>query len=74
MCNFQLRLDSDGLPKLFEINARHSGTTYIRALYGFNEVEYILEYLLNNREISFKLQEGVVKRYFDEMLVGGSSI
>ena len=74
VCNFQLRLDSDGLPKLFEINARHSGTTYIRALYGFNEVEYILEYLLNNREISFKLQEGVVKRYFDEMLVGGSSI
>uniref|UniRef100_UPI000CD85CFF ATP-grasp domain-containing protein n=1 Tax=Campylobacter concisus TaxID=199 RepID=UPI000CD85CFF len=34
VCNFQLRLDSDGLPKLFEINARHSGTTYIRALYG----------------------------------------
>jgi hypothetical protein len=74
VCNFQLRLDSDGLPKLFEINARHSGTTYIRALYGFNEVEYILEYLLKNREISFKLQEGVVKRYFDEMLVKGSNI
>lgn len=29
------------------------GTTYIRSLYGFNEVEYILEYILNNKEISF---------------------
>lgn len=69
VCNFQLRLDSNGIPKIFEINARHSGTTYIRSLYGFNEVEYILEYILNNKEISFKLEEGIVKRYFDEMLV-----
>lgn len=68
--NFQLRVDDNGLPKIFEINARHSGTTYIRTLYGFNEVEYILEYLLNKKEIQFHMKEGTVKRYFEEFLVG----
>lgn len=69
VCNFQLRMDSKGIPKIFEINARHSGTTYIRSLYGFNEIEYILEYLLNKKEITFTIKEGIVKRYFDEFLV-----
>ncbi|MDF1874436.1 ATP-grasp domain-containing protein [Sulfurimonas sp. SAG-AH-194-I05] len=69
VCNFQLRLDAQGIPKIFEINARHSGTTYIRSLYGFNEIEYILEYLLNKKEISFTIKEGIVKRYFDAFLV-----
>ncbi len=71
VCNFQLRLDKQGVPKIFEINARHSGTTYIRSLYGFNEVEYILEYLLNHKTVTFKLNEGIVKRYFDEMFIKG---
>lgn len=69
VCNFQLRVDKNGVPKIFEINARHSGTTYIRSLYGFNEVEYTLEYLLNKREITFDITEGTVKRYFEEFLV-----
>ena len=69
VCNFQLRLDSDGIPKIFEINARHSGTTYIRSLYGFNEIEFILEYLLNKKEISFTIKEGIVKRYYEEFLI-----
>ena len=59
-----------GLPKIFEINARHSGTTYIRSLYGFNEVEYILELMLNDKEIDFEVKEGKVQRYFDEFFVG----
>ncbi|RPI79173.1 MAG: ATP-grasp domain-containing protein, partial [Desulfobacteraceae bacterium] len=45
-CNFQLRLGQDGVPKLFEINARFSGTTYMRTLFGLNEVAYLL-YLLS---------------------------
>ena len=68
VCNFQLRID-EGIPKIFEINARHSGTTYIRSIYGFNEIEYILEYLLHKREIDFEIKEGIVKRYFDEFFV-----
>ena len=69
VCNFQLRMDQ-GVPKIFEINARHSGTTYIRSLYGYNEVEYILEFILNEKEIDFDMKEGKVQRYFDEFFVG----
>lgn len=36
--NFQIRVGSDG-PAIFEINARFSGTTVMRALAGFNEVK-----------------------------------
>lgn len=65
-CNFQLRMDSDGIPKIFEINSRHSGTTYIRSLFGYNEIEYIINSLLFNKEIEFNLIEGTVVRYYDE--------
>ena len=37
-CNFQFRLDQSGNPRIFEINARFSGTTYMRTLAGFDEV------------------------------------
>jgi len=68
-CNFQLRMDKDNTPKIFEINARHSGTTYIRSLFGFNEVERILSYLTGKSIQKFKLREGKVVRYFDEMFI-----
>lgn len=65
--NFQLRLDKDGIPKIFEINARHSGTTYMRALFGYNEVEYIICYLLKMPlpEMT-NLRKGRVIRFYDE--------
>ena len=69
-CNIQIRLDVNDIPKIFEINCRHSGTTYIRALFGFNEVEYILSYLLGKKPKKFILKEGVVKRYYEEVFVG----
>ena len=68
-CNFQLRIDKNGIPKIFEINARHSGTTYIRSLFGYKEVEYIIGYLLFNDEKKFELREGTVVRYYDEFFV-----
>jgi len=68
-CNFQLRLDKIGMPKIFEINSRHSGTTYIRSLFGFKEIEYIINLLLLNKEIEFELREGTVVRYYDEFFV-----
>jgi carbamoyl-phosphate synthase large subunit len=71
-CNLQLRLDKNLQPKLFEINCRHSGTTYIRSLFGFREVEYILNKILFNEEIDFQLKEGTVVRYFDEFFVPGN--
>lgn len=68
-CNFQLRLDSKGVPKIFEINSRHSGTTYIRSLFGYKEIEYIINALLFNNEIEFEIKEGTVVRYYDEFFV-----
>lgn len=66
-CNFQLRIGKDGLPKLFEINPRHSGTTYMRSKFGFNEIEMILDYFIEGKVVSPILKEGKVIRYFDEM-------
>jgi carbamoyl-phosphate synthase large subunit len=43
--NFQFRLDGDRV-KVFEINARFSGTTPLRAQAGFDEVEMTLRHLL----------------------------
>jgi carbamoyl-phosphate synthase large subunit len=43
-CNFQFRLDSQGVPRVFEINARFSGTTYMRTLSGFDEVAWTVIY------------------------------
>jgi carbamoyl-phosphate synthase large subunit len=40
--NFQCRVDERGV-RIFEINPRLSGTTSLRALQGYNEVEYLIE-------------------------------
>jgi carbamoyl-phosphate synthase large subunit len=68
-CNLQLRVDKDGIPKMFEINARHSGTTYMRTIFGFNEIEIIIAKLMKIDTPSIKLKEGKVIRYFDEMFI-----
>lgn len=69
-CNFQLRLTENNIPKLFEINARHSGTTYMRALFGFNEVEYIISHVLRLGVIKeFSPKEGTAKRFYEEKIV-----
>ena len=72
-CNFQLRIDGNGIPKLFEVNARHSGTTYMRSLFGFREVEYVIGHVLGQEIPKFELRYGLVKRYFEEMFIGDES-
>jgi len=67
--NFQFRVDK-GVPKIFEINARFSGTTPLRAYSGFNEVDYLLRYLLAGEPIpSPSLRRVTVLRYWDEIVV-----
>ncbi|MFT5250185.1 MAG: carbamoyl-phosphate synthase large subunit [Ulvibacter sp.] len=68
-CNLQLRIDDNGVPKLFEINPRHSGTTYMRTLFGYNEVIFILKYILENETVPFTLKEGKAVRFYEEKLV-----
>jgi carbamoyl-phosphate synthase large subunit len=68
-CNYQLRIGWDGTPKLFEINARFSGTTYVRCFFGINEVEYTIKYLLGMKTPKFKMKYGKVLRYLEDFFV-----
>jgi len=73
-CNYQLRLDNDGRkPKLFEINARFSGTTYVRCFFGINEVEYTIKHLLGIKLPKFNMKYGKVLRYLEEYFVEDSN-
>ena len=68
-CNLQLRIDCKGQPKLFEINPRFSGTTYMRALFGYNEVEFLICKILDWKEPMMSKKNGKVIRYYDERLI-----
>ncbi len=67
--NFQLRIGDNG-PVIFEINARFSGTTVIRALAGFNEAEAVVVWALSGRKAPLRQQRfGVVLRYWEEIFL-----
>jgi len=68
-CNFQLRLDSSGVPKLFEINARFSGTTSMRPYFGINESEYVVKHILGMKPPELKLKYGKVLRYQEDLFI-----
>jgi len=71
-CNFQLRLDSFGIPKIFEINCRFSGTTPFCSQLGFNPVEF---YLKNDLCLSYTPlidYSSLVLRYWMEVVVDKS--
>ncbi|WP_428630655.1 ATP-grasp domain-containing protein [Sphingopyxis sp.] len=68
--NFQFRVDGKGVPRLFEINARFSGTTPMRAIFGFNEVDLCLRKLLLNEDVvEPKIREGTVVRFLEEQFI-----
>lgn len=72
-CNFQLRL-KDGKPVIFEINARHSGTTHCRALAGFNEPLMVANYLLYGEVPKFQIRPISILRYWQELVVENNAI
>jgi carbamoyl-phosphate synthase large subunit len=73
--NFQFRKGRDGRCRLFEINARFSGTTPMRALAGFNEVELCLQHLLHGQAIRQPaIQPGVILRFLEEQFVPQSHL
>jgi carbamoyl-phosphate synthase large subunit len=66
-CNVQLRLTRRG-PVPFEINARFSSTTSIRACFGYNEVEMALRcYVLGERIRPPRPRRGVALRFWEEL-------
>ena len=67
-CNMQFRVTKEGA-YCFEINVRFSGTTPIRARWGFNEVESALrQFVLGEKAQELPMvSEGVVFRYWNEL-------
>lgn len=67
--NFQFRIRK-GMPVIFEINSRFSGTTPIRSFFGFNEVVATLEYLFENKNVvQPKLKNGIIMRAWADIFV-----
>jgi carbamoyl-phosphate synthase large subunit len=67
--NFQFRLDG-GEPKIFEINARFSGTTPMRARAGFNEVEMVIRHLAEKVPLKQPDASPVsFLRYWDDLMI-----
>jgi carbamoyl-phosphate synthase large subunit len=67
--NFQFRVES-GEVKVFEINARFSGTTPLRARAGFNDVEMCLRHVLEGEQIvSPEIRPMVMLRHWEETVV-----
>jgi carbamoyl-phosphate synthase large subunit len=67
--NVQLRRTPRG-PVVFEINARFSGTTPLRAELGFNEVDVLLRHLVDGEPIPpVKLRRAIILRWTSEVVV-----
>ena len=67
--NFQYRIKG-GKPIVFEINGRFSGTTPLRYMFGFNEVEALLNHIFGVEEMKQpKLRDGAVFRTWSDIFV-----
>jgi carbamoyl-phosphate synthase large subunit len=68
-CNLQSRV-INGVPYVFEINCRFSGTTATCAQAGFNHVEACLRRITLNEEIpDLSFRSGMMVRYFNELFI-----
>lgn len=71
--NVQLRMTERG-PVPFELNIRCSGTSAIRAHFGFNEPDMLLRhYVLNQTIESFVPRHGYALRYWNEVFIEGAA-
>ena len=69
--NVQLMIGPAG-PVPFEFNARFSGTTAVRAHFGFNEPEMVLEdYVYGDGGIDPTIRAGMALRYLEEVFLDG---
>ena len=67
--NIQLRMHN-GKPVCFELNVRLSGTTPIRAKWGYNDVEALIrEYLFDEPVALTPKKKGKVYRYYNEAFI-----
>lgn len=72
-CNVQLRMHHNR-PVAFEINVRFSGTTPMRARFGFNEVEAALRHYVLDEPVTLPhVTEGIAVRYWNELYVSAEA-
>ena len=72
--NFQFRIDKFGVPKVFEINGRFSGTTPLRAHAGFNEVEMCIRKVLWDEPIvQPEIRPVTILRHWSETVISPES-
>ena len=70
--NIQMRKHK-GKPVCFELNVRFSGTTAMRARWGFNDVAAMLnEYILGQPTNLHPYESGIAYRYFNEAYIDQS--
>jgi carbamoyl-phosphate synthase large subunit len=67
--NLQCRTDGDKV-YVFEINPRFSGTTYVRALVGYNEPDILIRKLMGETGITVSYKKGMVVRGLEEKYIG----
>lgn len=73
--NFQFRLDDENRLKVFEINARFSGTTPLRAIAGMNGVDLCLRHLLEGASIPEpEIEPMTILRHWSETVVRSDEI
>jgi carbamoyl-phosphate synthase large subunit len=67
--NYQFKIDGKMI-KIFEINARFSGTTHFRTLSNFNEVEMVINFLKFSQRVQQPKINNSIKilRYYDELV------
>lgn len=69
--NVQLVLTDRG-PVPFEINARFSGTTAVRAHYGFNDPDMAVRHFLLGEDLDLPvIGKGLALRYMEEVFIDG---
>ncbi len=73
--NIQLMINKENKPVPFEINPRFSGTTAVRAYFGFNEPDMYLRNVLLKQELDSNLSfsSGMAFRYLEEIFIDGVS-
>ena len=72
--NIQGRLDRDGRFVPFEINPRFSASTYLRALAGFNEIDYYIGRLLGQPREPLAINPGWYLRGLTEVVVSEAEL
>lgn len=74
--NIQMRVNEKGEAVCFELNVRFSGTTPMRAHFGYRDVEAMVKEYLFDESVDdcFRVREGTACRYVNELYMIGEPI